>query len=132
MMVAIRRLRESPWVVPAMAMAGLFAAAATGPMSSEIGLCPYRNLFGVSCPGCGLSRGSAALLQGDVGSALAFHPLAPLALAQIVAGAVLWFGHKRGWWTVRSRSIAIIGSINVVLLLGVWAIRAVTGTLPPA
>src|SRR4051812_17128000 len=37
--------------------------------------CPMAAVLGVPCPGCGLSRATLALLQGDVRQALHFHPL---------------------------------------------------------
>lgn len=39
--------------------------------------CPFHALTGLNCPGCGLTRGFHALLQGDVLSALHFNALIP-------------------------------------------------------
>ncbi len=51
----------------------------------ELGtLCPLRRATGVPCPLCGLTRGVAAAARGDVGGALAAHPLALVALAVLV------------------------------------------------
>ena len=38
-------------------------------------MCPTALFFGIPCPGCGLTRATLALLRGDVGAALHFHPL---------------------------------------------------------
>ena len=47
----------------------------------EIPLCVVRNLFGVECPGCGLSRGMIAALTGDWCCAYSYHILSvPLLL----------------------------------------------------
>lgn len=43
--------------------------------------CPFYMVFHRPCPGCGLSRAMAALLQGDVATAMRLHPFAPLFLA---------------------------------------------------
>ncbi len=51
----------------------LFAIAAI-----DFPLCPTRVLFGVPCPGCGLTRATLALLTLDFEAVLHFHPLAPL------------------------------------------------------
>ena len=102
-----------------------------GPVGEEVGICPYRNLFGVACPGCGMSRATAHLLDGNVGAAMTYHPLVPLFVAQAIVGSAMWIGHKRGWWAVSRRTVVVIGIVNIVLLSGVWVVRAATGTLPP-
>lgn len=46
--------------------------------------CPSRLLFGVSCPGCGMTRAVSALLRLDFSLAFEMHPLVfllPLAAA---------------------------------------------------
>lgn len=37
--------------------------------------CPIRFLFGVCCPGCGLTRAYVSLLHMDLKSAFIYHPL---------------------------------------------------------
>jgi uncharacterized protein DUF2752 len=54
----------------------LFAAAA--PLTRVPSLCPFRQLTGLRCPLCGLTRATRALTRGEVRDALALHPLAPL------------------------------------------------------
>jgi hypothetical protein len=49
-------------------------------------LCPSRFLFGLPCPGCGLTRATASMLVFDWGGVWRFHPLAP-----VLAPVVLWF-----------------------------------------
>lgn len=39
--------------------------------------CPFRQLTGLNCPGCGLTRGFHALFHGDILSALHFNALLP-------------------------------------------------------
>lgn len=130
-MSALTRWFGSAWLAPALVGLGLAGLAAAGPVGEEVGLCPYRNLFGVACPGCGMSRATAHLLSGNVEAAFTYHPLVPLFVAQAVVGSVMWFGHKRGWWKVGKSAVAFIGVLNIVLLSGVWVFRAMSGTLPP-
>ncbi len=61
-------------LVLALVGAGAFA------ILHEVPLCPSATLFGVPCPGCGLTRASLALLRGDWRGALGFHPLVFLLL----------------------------------------------------
>lgn len=50
--------------------------------------CPFLVLTGQPCPLCGATRGYAAVWRGDLGSAVRYHPLAPVFFAATVAGAV--------------------------------------------
>ena len=59
--------------------------------------CPLMHALGVPCPGCGLSRASAALLRGDLAAALSLHafaPVLPLALVIVVGAALLPEGRR--------------------------------------
>ena len=47
-------------------------------------LCSSRSLFGVECPGCGLTRSFLALASGDVAASLAYHRLGWLMALVIV------------------------------------------------
>ena len=40
--------------------------------------CPFRYIFGVSCPGCGMTRALVAAVFSDLETAFGFHPLFPL------------------------------------------------------
>jgi hypothetical protein len=49
-----------------------------GEMGIKIIICPFRNLTGLPCPGCGLTRGVYHLAHGEIAKALSFHILSPL------------------------------------------------------
>jgi hypothetical protein len=42
--------------------------------------CPFHELTGLNCPGCGLTRGFHAFFQGDILTALHFNVLLPVYL----------------------------------------------------
>lgn len=59
--------------------------------------CPLMHALGVPCPGCGLSRASAALLRGDFAAAFSLHafaPVLPLALGIVGCAALLPEGRR--------------------------------------
>jgi hypothetical protein len=98
---------------------------------SDTPLCPTALVFGIPCPGCGLTRATLALSHGDVRAALGFHPLAPLlvplvawvfgkALVDYVRGAPP-APPARAWWA--RRTAVWLASALFVLLVGVWLAR---------
>jgi hypothetical protein len=120
----------------ALALVGLVtpfvAAAIVG-----LPLCPTAALFDVPCPGCGLTRATLALLQGDLTAAFALHPLvfvlAPVYGGALGAGAVAFVragGASRlrqgvlrrdaAWW---GRTVSLAAGALIVLVVAVWAAR---------
>jgi hypothetical protein len=78
-----------------------------------------------------MTRALLFLAHGDWHSALASHPLAPLFVAQGIAGWIFWGLVERGSVPPPSRRELngwLIG--NAALLLAVWAWRFSHGTLP--
>jgi hypothetical protein len=55
-------------------------------------LCIWKNLLGVPCPGCGLTRGVCFLVHGQWAEAVRFNPLSLLAVgifsSNIVCGVL--------------------------------------------
>ena len=89
--------------------------------------CPLLSLTGYACPGCGLTRGTHALLHGDILTALDFNALIPLVM--------LFFGYifaslvSVSW---RGKGI-LLGNWNLVLLwvmLGSLIVFGVIRNLP--
>ena len=95
--------------------------------------CPGAALFGVPCPGCGLSRAASLLLHGDLQGALLLHPLSPVLVPLVLAAATrAAFEHVRGAapavHTGRAarglrRSQRLLSWLLVGLVLVVWAAR---------
>lgn len=53
----------------------VFIAVPTSFIEAGHGLCLVTYLFGVECPGCGMTRALSALAHGDVVSAIHFNRL---------------------------------------------------------
>ena len=52
--------------------------------------CPFKALFGIPCPGCGLTTAADFLLHGQLASALHVHAFVPIFMgAFVLMGAVL-------------------------------------------
>src|SRR5690606_41256618 len=56
-------------------------------LASGFPLCPSAGLFGLPCPGCGLTRATLLLFSGNLVESLAVHPLA-LPLAPLFLGGI--------------------------------------------
>jgi hypothetical protein len=85
-----------PFALTIGALAAGWTAAVTADGATWFGLrgpaCPLGACFGpLACPGCGLVRGTAAALQGDLALAFAAHPAGIVIAALLLAGAVLHF-----------------------------------------
>ncbi len=55
--------------------------------------CAFRNLTGIPCPSCGMTRTARAFLDGDFCSAVAINPLATILAAAFIIGgglALIW------------------------------------------
>ena len=69
-----------------------FGLMLTGALGLYIGLfllgqppwvCPFFQLTGIPCPGCGLTRACLLLLKGDLRGSMKFHAFAPIFLVLI-------------------------------------------------
>lgn len=91
----------------------------------DIPTCPTRVMFGVPCPGCGMTRAARALLTGDLGAALRMNPavffVGPLAAYWLwqPAAEALGLARPRFTWRVPAWTYGAL----LVLLLGVWGLR---------
>ena len=109
---------------------------AAGPIF-ELPMCPTASLFGVPCPGCGLTRATVALLHGDVVGAWRLHPLVFLlspvyfGLLSLVAysyvrgstPAMLQGSAASGQRFLLGRGVSIVTGVTIALALVVWTAR---------
>ena len=56
-------------------------------VAAGVPVCPTALLFGLPCPGCGLTRATLALAGGDVAAAQALNPLAVVVSPLFVGAA---------------------------------------------
>lgn len=81
-------------------------------------VCPLRILFGVPCPGCGMTRAMLSLLRLDFVSAVRLHPLSPVFLLLLLLFPVFRYG-KREHFGVWVKACAVF----LFLLLPVYVYR---------
>lgn len=84
-----------PWLAPVgSALAGvgaLFYVRGFGAgVPNIIPPCPFHSLTGWWCPGCGLTRGTRALMHGHVQQALGFNVFTPLVLGALIYTWLVW------------------------------------------
>lgn len=81
--------------------------------------CPLRQLTGIPCPTCYLTRSVLATLRGDLPQALEWHAFGPVLVA-LALGTGLWtvFGGH-----LQSRQMLQQACAVAVLAFGYWLLR---------
>ncbi|MBE6653095.1 MAG: DUF2752 domain-containing protein [Ruminococcaceae bacterium] len=101
---------------------GLSAIAGLCLLRFVLGLpCPVQHLFGISCPGCGMTRALWSLVTLDFAGAWYYHP-ASFALPVVAAFLVLFH-----WKGRRKATAATLAAFGVLLVL-VYLLRLFTGS----
>ena len=88
-------------------------------------LCPITYLFGISCPGCGLTRAGIAFCKGDINTAWENNP----AIFSWIIVIIFWFYQRYLLKkTQKGISFLLIGTSTITLF--VYFYRLYNGTLP--
>ena len=107
----------------------LVAAPYLGASAMGITVCFTAGLFGLPCPGCGLTRATLAALHGQLGEAMRLHPLFPLLspLYVYLLGSVAYryvLGSRARPPSRRAdRVLTALASVAIALSLIVWIAR---------
>lgn len=112
------------------ALSGFFILNRWTPRNpGRISWCLFRDISGISGPGCGLTRAFAHLAKGQLAAAFVLHPMAPLLALEL---PLLWL-----WWGLRlfgmGRALDLerLALAHAALFILLWIVRLATGTLPP-
>ena len=90
-------------------------------------ICPSRLLFGVNCPGCGMTRSVLLTLGGDLRGALSVNPAGPVLVAALVllAAQLLSAARVNGGGTLAKRRLlswaSLYGAVVASVMLIQWA-----------
>lgn len=88
--------------------------------------CFAQRMFGIECPGCGLTRSTICMMRGDIAAAARFNAMGPVLFVFIVAQLPY-----RGWalWQMKRRKVPALRGVNwiavlvIVGLIGQWIVR---------
>lgn len=96
---------------------------ATRAVGAVPSLCLFHRLTGLECPGCGMTRAFARLLQGDWRGAWAYNPWSLPLLALMILGAVApadAIGRA-----MRSRTATRLGWLLLAWILAWWLLTRI-------
>ena len=103
-------LARSRWA-PLAAVAALVALHFSPRTGLGLPLCMFRQLTGLPCPGCGLTRSLIVLAHGDLATAARMHPagfplfLLLLALALLALAPAAWRRVVAGWFETHPAAV---------------------------
>jgi hypothetical protein len=91
-------------------------------------VCPFKSLFGLPCPGCGLTAATGQLLHGQFIASLHTHAFAPIfAVSYLVMAVVLFLPEKQREsavaWIAKFEQRTGITSLILSAVLIYWVIR---------
>ena len=124
------RFVSSPVRVALSAVAIFFALDAVGTDDGP-GLCIFRRCTGGYCPGCGMTRSARHVSRAEFAAAWQDHPWLILGAAQlVVAAAILVVARRVGRTIDRRVLLGPIAVVNIALIVGIWVVRLVDGSIP--
>lgn len=83
-------------------------------------LCVFRNLTGLPCPGCGMTRAILSIGQLRLYDAIAFHPFSPFLLAGLAYYAAV------GTLPLKKHH-ALAGYTALTAIMALWIVRLILG-----
>jgi Protein of unknown function (DUF2752) len=129
--VLARRI-EIPKAWPLAIPPALAAFLSWGPATQGPTTCPFAIITGQACPLCGGTRAASALLRGDLPLAWNLHPIIFVVAPLVLAGFARWMAVRSGRaQPLNARTVNQAVTVLGVLFVGVWIVRALSGTLPP-
>ncbi len=86
--------------------------------------CPFSYIFGIPCPGCGMTRALFSLITLDFASAFYYHPLFPIVILVFIFLFLEYLGLVSLSDKTKNRFLVIIAIIFIIT----YFIRMYTGS----
>ena len=126
-LAAARRVHPgiAPLAFGAAAVGACVFVAMNDPTQQRLYVCPFREMTGLPCPGCGTTRAAFHVMRGDLGSALEFNAVAVVFLFPLMIGFYLAWALPRlgGPELVKLRMPNWLAFTLLFVVLGWWAVR---------
>lgn len=90
--------------------------------------CPFKAMFSIPCPGCGMTRALFALLQGNLTLSLHWHALLIPSLIFLAIYLFLWFKKKEALKKWENR--IILAWAALMLTYWIWRLIFVFPSTP--
>lgn len=95
--------------------------------SGSYGFCPFLQLTGLPCPGCGGLRAVNNLTRGDLVGAISSNVLAVALVVVLAVAWVMWLGRR--WRGRRDRMIVLSTNVGLIAI-GVLVVFGVLRNTP--
>ncbi|MBX6388837.1 MAG: DUF2752 domain-containing protein [Frankia sp.] len=90
--------------------------------------CPFRQLTGLDCPGCGTMRGLHQLLHGNIAAAADYNIFFVIAAPLLVVGWAVTVARLLGWRVPRLPQLPTFAYVAIpVLIVAFWIVRNTPG-----
>jgi hypothetical protein len=109
-------------------VAGLYTVwSGTPPENFTFIPCLFHLITEIPCPGCGMTRACVALSQGQIAAAWGYHPFAFLVVGLAAGVAFFPVALQNAWSKLNPSTRNLLGIGGILLALGLWLYRLLSG-----
>lgn len=86
--------------------------------------CPFHYLFGIPCPGCGMTRALFSVILLRFGKAFYYHP----GIFLIIPGFLLWCADYFKFISLKPKTKKVLLTLGIAALILIYFVRLFTGS----